>query len=175
LVLGFYALVYEFSTPGIGLGAIAGVICLTLAFFALQVLPLNFAGLTLLVAGFIMMAVDVIVASHGLLIFGGLHVLRARLFHAVRPGSLRRAGFAGAHYRGTLAVSGASSAFVLKKIFEIRKARPVSGAESLVGQTAEVRDRGLKFFQRRPVDGRGGRGPRPGSERSPFCRFGDAR
>jgi membrane-bound serine protease (ClpP class) len=170
LVLGFYALVYEFSTPGIGLGAIAGVICLTLAFFSLQVLPLNFAGLTLLIAGLIMMALDVIVASHGLLIFGGL------LSFAIGSLMLFDRGPSGARVSleligGTLLVSGGFFGLVLKKIFEIRKARPVSGAESLVGQIAETRDRGAKFSQRRPVDGRGDRGPRPGERTSPFRRF----
>lgn len=145
LVLGFYALVYEFSTPGIGLGAIAGVICLTLAFFALQVLPLNFAGLTLLVAGLIMMAVDVIVSSHGLLIFGGL------ISFALGSFMLFDRGPSGARVSleliiATLMVSGGFFGFLLKKIFDIRKARPVSGAESLVGQTAEVREEGLVFL-----------------------------
>lgn len=145
LVLGFYALVYEFSTPGIGLGAIAGVICLTLAFFALQVLPLNFAGLTLLVAGLIMMAVDVIVSSHGLLIFGGL------ISFALGSFMLFDRGPSGARVSleliiAALAVSGGFFGFLLKKIFDIRKARPVSGAESLVGQTAEVREEGLVFL-----------------------------
>ena len=145
LVLGFYALVYEFSTPGIGLGAIAGVICLTLAFFALQVLPLNFAGLTLLIAGLIMMAVDVIVSSHGLLIFGGL------ISFALGSFMLFDRGPSGARVSlelivAALAVSGGFFGFLLKKIFDIRKARPVSGAESLVGQTAEVREEGLVFL-----------------------------
>jgi membrane-bound serine protease (ClpP class) len=145
LVLGFYALVYEFSTPGIGLGAIAGVICLTLAFFSLQVLPLNFAGLTLLIAGLIMMALDVIVASHGLLIFGGL------LSFAIGSLMLFDRGPSGARVSleligGTLLVSGGFFGLVLKKIFEIRKARPVSGAESLVGQIAETRDNGQVFL-----------------------------
>jgi membrane-bound serine protease (ClpP class) len=71
LALGFYALIHEFATPGIGLGGIAGVICLTLAFFSLQVLPLNFVGLALLITGLVAMALDVITGAHGLLIFGG--------------------------------------------------------------------------------------------------------
>lgn len=146
LVLGFYALVYEFSTPGIGLGAIAGIICLTLAFFSLQVLPLNFAGLTLLVAGLIMMAVDVIVSAHGLLIFGGL------ISFALGSFMLFDRGPAGARVSleliaAAVAVSGGFFGFIVKKIFEVRKSPPATGAESLIGRTAEVRDGGLVFLE----------------------------
>lgn len=163
LVLGFYALVYEFSTPGIGLGAIAGVICLTLAFFSLQVLPLNFAGLTLLVAGLIMMALDVLVSSHGLLIFGGL------LSFAIGSLMLFDRGPSGARVSleliaGTLLVSGGFFGFLLKKIFEVRKARPVSGAESLVGQTAEVRENGQVFLNGALWTAEGADGLAPGTK-----------
>jgi len=171
LVLGFYALVYEFSTPGIGLGAIAGVICLTLAFFSLQVLPLNFAGLTLLVAGLIMMALDVLVASHGLLIFGGL------LSFALGSLMLFDRGPSGARVSleliaATLLVSGGFFGFILKKVFDIRKARPVSGAESLVGQIAEVREHGQVFFNGALWTAEGTEGLAPGTKVSVLAVLG---
>lgn len=144
LVLGFYALVYEFSTPGIGLGAITGIICLVLAFFSLQVLPLNFAGLVLLVAGLIMMGLDILVGSHGLLIFGGLISFALGSFflfdvnQAVFRVSLEL-------ILAIVATSAGFFGFVVRKIWAVRRKKPVTGAEGLVGQWAEVRPESMVF------------------------------
>jgi membrane-bound serine protease (ClpP class) len=144
LVLGFYALVYEFSTPGIGLGAITGIICLVLAFFSLQVLPLNFAGLALLVAGLMMMGLDILAGSHGLLIFGGLvsFALGSFFLFDLNQAAVR------VSLGLILAILAASAGFfgiVVRKIWLVRRRKPVTGAEGLVGQMAEVRSEGLVF------------------------------
>lgn len=146
LVLGFYALVYEFATPGVGLGAIAGITCLVLAFFSLQILPINTAGLVLLVAGLIMMAVDLIVSSHGLLIFGGLLAFGLGSF-LLFDGDSPAGRVSWPLIVGTLAGSAAYFGLALRKVFQARRAPPRTGAESLRGQTAEVRPDGLVFVQ----------------------------
>lgn len=146
LVLGFYALVYEFATPGVGLGAIVGITCLVLAFFALQVLPLNTVGLVLLVAGVAMMAIDLIVSSHGLLIFGGLLAFGLGsflLFDPDAPGVRVSTPL----ILGTLVGTGAYFGLALRQVFRARMSRPRTGAESLVGASAEVRPEGLVFVQ----------------------------
>jgi membrane-bound serine protease (ClpP class) len=146
MVLGFYALVYEFSTPGIGLGAIVGIICLILAFFSLQVLPLNFAGLALLVAGLIMMGLDIVVGSHGLLIFGGLIAFALGSFFLF---DVNQAVFR-VSIELILAIllsSGAFFGLVVRKIWVTRRKKPVTGAEELVDQLAEVRPEGMVFLE----------------------------
>ncbi len=144
LVLGFYALVYEFSTPGIGLGAITGIICLVLAFFSLQVLPLNFAGLALLVAGLIMMGLDIVVGSHGLLIFGGLISFALGSFFLF---DVNQAVFRVSMelILSIVVTSAGFFGFVVRKIWAVRRKKPVTGAEGLVGQWAEVRSDGMVF------------------------------
>lgn len=72
LTLGIYGLIYEFSNPGIGLGAVAGGICLLLALYGLSVLPVNYAGLGLLILGVVLMVLDIFVPSFGVLTTGGL-------------------------------------------------------------------------------------------------------
>lgn len=146
LVLGFYALVYEFSSPGIGLGAITGIICLVLAFFSLQVLPLNFAGLALLVAGLIMMGLDILVGSHGLLIFGGLVSFALGSFFLFDTHqSVFRVSMV--LILALLATSGGFFGLVVQKIWAARRKAPVTGAIALVGQTAEVREGGMVFVE----------------------------
>ncbi len=72
LMLGFYGLIFEVTHPGIGVPGIVGVICLTLAFFSLQVLPTNYAGLLLIILGIILFIAEVKVPGFGLLTLGGL-------------------------------------------------------------------------------------------------------
>lgn len=72
LILGIYGLIYEFASPGIGLGAVCGSICLILAFFGLQSLPINLAGLLLIILGCILLLLEVFSPSHGILAIGGV-------------------------------------------------------------------------------------------------------
>ena len=72
MMLGFYGLLFEFTHPGIGFPGIAGAICLVLAFFGLQVLPTNYAGVALIVLAIVLFIAEVKVTSYGLLTLGGL-------------------------------------------------------------------------------------------------------
>jgi membrane-bound serine protease (ClpP class) len=72
MMLGIYGLLFEFSTPGFGVGGVVGAISLLLALFALQMLPINYAGLALLALGIALMAGEVLSPSFGLMGIGGL-------------------------------------------------------------------------------------------------------
>jgi membrane-bound serine protease (ClpP class) len=72
LMLGFYGLIFELSNPGSILPGIVGVISLILAFYSLSSLQLNFAGLALIVFGFILFIAEIKIVSHGLLAAGGI-------------------------------------------------------------------------------------------------------
>lgn len=72
IMLGFYGLIFELSNPGSILPGIVGVISLILAFYSLSSLPLNFAGLALIVFAFILFIAEIKIVSHGLLAAGGI-------------------------------------------------------------------------------------------------------
>lgn len=72
LTLGTLGLTIELWSPGAVLPGVAGGICLLLAFFALQVLPVNYAGLLLILLGFVLLVLEVKVTSHGVLAVGGI-------------------------------------------------------------------------------------------------------
>ena len=72
LTLGTLGLTIELWSPGAVVPGVAGGICLLLAFFALQVLPVNYAGLLLIILGFILLVLEVKVTSHGVLAVGGI-------------------------------------------------------------------------------------------------------
>ena len=71
LIIGFYGLIFELSNPGSILPGIAGGICIILAFYALSTLPVNYAGVALIVFALILFLAEIKVTSHGLLAIGG--------------------------------------------------------------------------------------------------------
>ena len=72
LMIGFYGIFFEMSNPGVVLPGIIGGICLILGFFALQSLPVNYAGLLLLILAMILFLAELFVPSFGALTIGGV-------------------------------------------------------------------------------------------------------
>jgi membrane-bound serine protease (ClpP class) len=72
LTLGTLGLTIEFWSPGAIVPGVAGGICLLLAFFALQVLPVSYAGVLLILLGFLLLILEVKVTTHGGLAIGGI-------------------------------------------------------------------------------------------------------
>ena len=72
LTLGTLGLTIEFWSPGAIVPGVAGGICLLLAFFALQVLPVSYAGVLLILLGFALLILEVKVTTHGGLAAGGI-------------------------------------------------------------------------------------------------------
>jgi membrane-bound serine protease (ClpP class) len=71
LMLGFYGLLFELQNPGAILPGVVGGICIVLAFLALSTLPVNAAGVALIVLGVAFLLAEIKVTSHGLLAAGG--------------------------------------------------------------------------------------------------------
>lgn len=71
MILGFYGLYFELSNPGAIFPGVAGAICLILAFYALQTLPINYAGLMLILLAIGLFIAEAFVTSHGVLGIGG--------------------------------------------------------------------------------------------------------
>jgi membrane-bound serine protease (ClpP class) len=72
MLLGFYGLLFELQNPGAILPGVVGGICLILAFLALSTLPVNYAGVALIVLAVAFFLAEVKVTSHGLLGAGGV-------------------------------------------------------------------------------------------------------
>lgn len=71
MILGFYGLLYEITHPGFGFPGILGAIALILAFFSMQTLPTNYAGLALILLGLTLFVVEAFV-GFGVLTIGGV-------------------------------------------------------------------------------------------------------
>ena len=75
MMLGFYGLFFELSNPGVIFPGVFGAICLILAFFALQTLPVNYAGVLLILLAIILFIAEIKVTSYGVLTLGGIVAL----------------------------------------------------------------------------------------------------
>jgi membrane-bound serine protease (ClpP class) len=71
MILGFYGLYFELSNPGAIFPGVAGAICLILAFYALHTLPINYAGLMLIILAMALFIAEAFITSHGILGVGG--------------------------------------------------------------------------------------------------------
>ncbi len=71
-MIGFYGLILEFYNPGFGVPGVIGIICLLLAGYALQMLPVNYAGVAFIILGIALIIAEAMVPSFGILGFGGI-------------------------------------------------------------------------------------------------------
>ena len=137
MLVGIYGLIFEFSNPGFGLPGVLGAVCLFLAMYALQVLPVSYAGLGLMILGIGLMTAEAFAPSFGILGLGGIIAFvigSIILMDTDLPG-----------YQIALPVIAAVTVFsaallivALGLIVRARKQAVVSGLEHLVGAPAIV-------------------------------------
>ena len=72
MMIGIYGLFFEFAAPGHGISGVTGAICLLLALFALQLLPVNYAALALILLGMGLLVAELLSPSLGFLGAGGI-------------------------------------------------------------------------------------------------------
>ena len=72
MLLGFYGLFFELTNPGSLFPGVIGGICLILAFYSFQTLPVNYAGLLLIILAIILFILEIKIISHGILTIGGI-------------------------------------------------------------------------------------------------------
>ncbi len=137
MMIGIYGLVFEFSNPGTGGGGVIGGICLLLAMFSLQMLPVNYAGVALILLGLAFMVAEAFVPSFGVLGLGGVAAFVAGaviLIDTEVPGF----GIPLALI-GTLAVISALLVFAIVSMALKARRRPmVSGDAELIGTLAPI-------------------------------------
>jgi membrane-bound serine protease (ClpP class) len=136
---GLLGLYFELSNPGAVLPGVVGGISLLLALYAFSVLPVNLAGLALIVFGIVLFIAEVKVVSHGILAIGGAVALLAGsllLFSGRGEESIYRVDLSVIvpALLLTLGIVG----FLAWKTLELRMRPPRTGLEGLVGETARV-------------------------------------
>ncbi|MDR3165870.1 MAG: nodulation protein NfeD [Synergistaceae bacterium] len=139
LLAGVMLIIMELKAPGGFVMGVTGGLLLCLAAYAFRVLPVNLAGLVLLIGGIVVILADFAIGGIGVLalpgmvgmITGGLLLFRA-------PGAEFLEVSASFVISATL-VMGVTVLVVLRKIYKVMKRKPTSGLDMMVGERARVR------------------------------------
>ena len=137
-MIGLAGLYFEFSHPGAVFPGVVGGICLVLAFFALQTLPVNYAGIILIVLAIIFFIMEMKIASYGLLSVAGIISLllgSLMLFESESPEGRISWGV----LTPTLVVISGFFSAVAFLVFRSQASRPVTGSAGLVGEIGVVK------------------------------------
>lgn len=148
LMIGFYGLLFEFFSPGLVVPGVIGGICLLVALFALQLLPVSYTGLALIALGVGLMVAEHFAPGVGVLGLGGIT--------AFAIGSIMLIDNDAPGYRipwqliaGVTAASAGFLFVVLHFALRARRRPVVSGREEMLGATGEVmEDTGAGVFAR---------------------------
>ncbi|MDO8860849.1 nodulation protein NfeD [Haliea sp. E1-2-M8] len=137
LMVGIYGLVIEFYNPGIGLPGIVGAISLLIALYALQMLPISYAGMGLILLGIALMAAEALAPSFGVLGLGGVAAFvtgSVMLMDTTLPAFQLALPMIVA----VTVFSAGLLVFALGMILRSRKRAVVAGVEHLLGATVPV-------------------------------------
>ncbi len=139
LMIGFYGLLFEFYNPGFVAPGVVGGICLLVALFALHLLPVNYAGLALIVLGVGLLVAEHFAPGFGILGLGGIAAFvigSIMLIDTDAPGY----HISWQLIAGAAAASAAFLLVVLHLALRARKRPVVSGSEEMIGATGAVFD-----------------------------------
>ena len=137
MLLGIYGLFFELANPGYVLPGVIGGISLLLALYALQLLPINYAGLGLMILGLALIVGELFMPSFGILGIGGVisFVMGSILLFDRESGNLA------VSMPLIVAVSALSAGFfliVIRSLYAARLRPVVAGAEELIGATGRI-------------------------------------
>jgi membrane-bound serine protease (ClpP class) len=137
MLVGIYGLIIEFYSPGFGVPGVVGTLCLLLAMYAFQLLPVSYTGLALIILGIGLMTAEAFTPSFGILGLGGIVAFvvgSIMLMDTDLPGYQ----IAMPMIAALAAVSVAVLVFALGMVLRARRQLVRTGVEHLVGTTAIV-------------------------------------
>jgi len=137
LMLGIYGLFFELSNPGAIFPGVVGGICIILAFFAFQMLPVNYAGIALIILGIILLILEVKIHSYGLLSMGGIiSLMLGSLMLIESPAQYLRISLL--VILPFVVVSAGFFLFALTMVIKAQRRKPITGKEGLIGQRGKA-------------------------------------
>ncbi len=135
--LGSLGLTIELWNPGAAVPGIVGAVCLLLAFFAFQILPINYVGLLLLLFGMVLLVIEMFTPTYGLLAASGI---ASMVFGAVMlfdsPAPELQLGWA--FIALTVLVLGLGTAALTRLGIKAHQVRPVTGVDGMVDQEGQA-------------------------------------
>lgn len=139
MLLGIYGLLYEFSNPGMGFPGVIGGICLLMALFSLQLMPINYVGLALIILGIALMVSEAFIPSFGALGLGGITAFIIGSIMLIDT-DLPDYGISWALIVPIAATTALFSFIVVSMALRARERPIITGAEELLNAEGEVLD-----------------------------------
>ncbi len=139
MMLGIYGLLFELYNPGSILPGIIGFICLVLAFYSMHTLPINYAGLALILFGIVLFLLEIKIVSHGLLTIGGVVSLALGSIMLFQTNSLIE--FVSISWEVIVITVILTLLFFLFAIgmgIKAQKMKPTTGIQGIIDETGEV-------------------------------------
>ena len=137
LILGVLGLYTEFTHPGVVLPGVVGGICLILALYALNFLPVNLAGLFLIVLALVFFILEAKMPSHGVLALGGVISMFLGAIFLIRSPLTPGGVSIGVALAGTLPFA-VLTVFLMRLVLRSRKWKTATGKEELIGSEGVV-------------------------------------
>ncbi|WP_205508024.1 NfeD family protein [Longitalea arenae] len=137
-LLGLYGLIFELYSPGAIFPGIIGGISIILALYTMHTLPVNYAGLALIVFGVILFLLEIKIVSHGLLGIGGVISLLLGSMMLIRTDETW--AVADLSWSVILTAVGVSALFFLFVIgmgLKAQRAKPAMGLEAMIGEVGQ--------------------------------------
>ena len=139
MMLGFYGMLFELYSPGAIAPGVVGGICLILAFYSMHALPLNYAGLALIIFGILLFILEVKIISHGILGIGGAISLALGSMMLIQPNSaLEFMRISYSIISATTIVTVLFFLFLVRMVIKGQKAKPITGIEGIIGEEGET-------------------------------------
>ncbi len=139
MMLGFYGILFELFNPGAILPGIAGVIFLIFAFYSMNSMPVNYAGVGLILFGIILFLLEIKIISHGMLTIGG--IISVLLGSLILFRSSSTENFVSVSRVLIIAVTALTTLFFLFVVgmgLKAQRLAPASGIESLIGKFGQA-------------------------------------
>ena len=134
-LIGIYGLLFEGYNPGAIVPGVVGAICLLLALYAVQVLPINYAGVALIILGIALMVAEAFAPSFGALGLGGIAAFvfgAIMMFDSGVPGF----GISITFVTGIAMLAALFIVWTVGYLVKLRKRGPVYGEEAIAGAIA---------------------------------------
>ena len=137
LIVGALGLYTEFTHPGMVAPGVVGAICMVLALYAMHLLPVNLAGIVLIVVAIALFVLEAKYTSHGVLLAGGIIAMMLGALFLVRSPLTGRGVSPLVALAVTIPFAGIS-VFLMRSVLRSRKWKPATGPEEMIGELGTV-------------------------------------
>ncbi|HJZ64023.1 MAG TPA: nodulation protein NfeD [Candidatus Acidoferrum sp.] len=137
LIAGALGLYTEFTHPGMVAPGVVGAICMVLALYAMHLLPINLAGIVLILVAIALFILEAKYTSHGVLLVGGIISMMLGALFLVRSPLTGRGVSPAIALAVTLPFAGIC-VFLMRSVLRSRRWKPATGPEEMIGEVGIV-------------------------------------